>query len=263
MFLHDENGSFAPAGGEPVITAFGHGQSAGGWVADKHPRFLADTTGDGRADIVGFHDDGVWVSLQDEEGTFAEPLYILDDFGVDQGWSTAEEHPRFLISSTDGGAKDIIGFGPQGVVIARGLGDGTFESPKLILNDFGHAQGWTGDKHLRLLTDITGDGTPDIIGFGDEGVWVSHNCGDGRFEQAQLVCRGFGYNNDAGAWRVGHHPRFVTDITGDGRVDIVGFGGSGVYVARNLFRRFKTRYPPKGHHCRSTAAGHQQRRGWL
>jgi hypothetical protein len=36
-------------------------------------------------------------------------------------------------------------------------------------------------------------------------------------------------------------PRFVADITGDGRVDIVGFGGPGVYVARNLFRRFRTR----------------------
>ncbi|MEU7428609.1 FG-GAP-like repeat-containing protein [Streptomyces sp. NPDC040750] len=239
--LQDEEGKFASLAAEPALRAFGHGQSAGGWIADKHPRFLTDTTGDGRADIVGFHDDGVWISLQDDEGTFAEPLYVLDDFGVDQGWSTAEEYPRFLISNTDGGAKDIIGFGPQGVVVARGLGDGTFESPKLVLNDFGHAQGWTGDRHLRLLTDITGDGTPDIIGFGDEGVWVSHNCGDGRFEQAQLVCRGFGYNNDAGAWRVGHHPRFVADITGDGRVDIVGFGGLGVYVARNLFRRFRTR----------------------
>jgi hypothetical protein len=92
-----------------------------------------------------------------------------------------------------------------------------------------------------LLTDVNGDGNPDIVGFGDEGVWVSHSSGDGQFEQAQLVCRGFGYNDDAGAWRVGHHPRFLADITGDGRVDIVGFGGPGVYVARNLYRRFRTR----------------------
>lgn len=64
---------------------------------------------------------------------------------------------------------------------------------------------------------------------------------DGQFEQAQLVCRGFGYNENAGGWRTDRHPRFLTDITGDGRVDIVGFGGPGVHVARNLFRRFKTR----------------------
>ncbi|MER5820779.1 VCBS repeat-containing protein, partial [Streptomyces mirabilis] len=239
--LQDEDGTFAPIGDEPVLTAFGHDEEAGGWLADKHPRFLADTTGDGRLDIVGCHDDGVWVSLQDEDGTFADPLYVLDDFGTDQGWSSVEEHPRFLLKTTADGELDIVGFGPQGVVVARGRGDGTFEPAKLVLNDFGLAQGWASKKHLRLLADTTGDGNPDIVGFGDEGVWVSHNRGDAQFEQAQLVCRGFGYNEDAGAWRVDRHPRFLADVTGDGRVDIVGFGGPGVYVARNLFRRFRTR----------------------
>ncbi|MDQ0791631.1 FG-GAP-like repeat-containing protein [Streptomyces sp. B1I3] len=239
--LQDEDGTFAPVIGEPTLKAFGHGEEAGGWLADKHPRFLADTTGDGRADIVGFHDDGLWISLQDEDGKFADPLYILDDFGTDQGWTSVEEYPRFLASTTDGGALDVVGFGPQGVTVARGRGDGTFEPSKLVLNDFGHAQKWTSKKHLRYLADVTGDGNPDIVGFGDEGVWVSHNRGDGQFAQAQLVCRGFGYNDDVGAWRVDSHPRFLADITGDGRVDIVGFGGPGVYVARNLFRRFRTR----------------------
>lgn len=86
-----------------------------------------------------------------------------------------------------------------------------------------------------------GGGVEEIVGFGDEGVWVSQNRGDGRFDQAQLVCRGFGYNDVAGAWRVDRHPRYLADITGDGRVDIIGFGGPGVYVARNLYRRFRTR----------------------
>ncbi|MFF5654112.1 FG-GAP-like repeat-containing protein [Streptomyces collinus] len=239
--LQDEEGKFAPLTAEPVLQAFGHEEKAGSWLADKHPRCLVDTTGDGCVDIVGFHDDGVWVSLQDEDGTFAEPLYVLDDFGVDQGWKSIEEHPRLVITTSGGGAVDIVGFGPHGVVVARGRGDGTFEPPQLVLNDFGLSQGWTGKKHLRFLTDVTGDGNPDIVGFGDEGVWVSHNQGDGRFEQAQLVCRGFGHNEDAGAWRVDRHPRFLVDITGDGRVDIVGFGGPGVYVARNLHRRFRTR----------------------
>ncbi|MFI5652433.1 RICIN domain-containing protein [Streptomyces anulatus] len=239
--LQDEEGTFAPLADEPALRAFGHGEEAGGWLADKHPRFLADTTGDGRLDIVGCHDDGLRVSLQDEEGAFSEPLYVLDDFGVDQGWSSIDEHPRFPVRTTSGGSLDIVGFGPQGVVVARGRGDGTFEPSQLVLNDYGRAQGWTGEKHLRLLADVTGDGNPDIVGFGNEGVWVSHNSGDGRFEQAQLVCRGFGYNEDAGGWRVDRHRRFLTDITGDGRVDIVGFGGPGVHVARNLFRRFRTR----------------------
>ncbi|KOG76081.1 Ricin B lectin, partial [Streptomyces varsoviensis] len=239
--LQDEEGKFAPVADEPVLRAFGHGEEAGGWRVDKHPRFLADTTGNGRTDLVGCHDDGVWVSLHNEDGTFAEPLYVLDSFGADQGWTSVEEHPRFLIRSTSDGATDLVGFGPQGVVISRGRGDGTFEPAELVLNDFGARQGWTGKKHLRILADVTGDGTPDIVGFGDEGVWVSHNRGEGRFDQAQLVCRGFGYGDDAGAWRIDRHPRFLADVTGDGRLDIVGFGGPGVYVARNLYRRFRTR----------------------
>jgi hypothetical protein len=28
----------------------------------KHPRFVTDLTGDGRADIIGFGDDGIWVA---------------------------------------------------------------------------------------------------------------------------------------------------------------------------------------------------------
>ncbi|MES9499887.1 FG-GAP-like repeat-containing protein [Streptomyces koyangensis] len=239
--LQDEDGKFAPLSDEPALRAFGHAEDAGGWRADRHPRFLTDTTGDGRLDLVGCHDDGVWVSLQDEDGTFAEPLYVLDEFGVEQGWSSVTEHPRFLLATTPDGPADLVGFGPQGVVAARGRGDGTFGPARLVLNDFGQAQGWTGARHPRLLADVTGDGLLDIVGFGDEGVWVAHGRGEGRFEQAQFVCRGFGHADDAGAWRVGRHPRFLADVTGDGRLDLVGFGGPGVYVARNLFRHFRTR----------------------
>ena len=41
-----------------VVNNFGY--DAGGWRVDRHPRFLADTTGDGRADIVGFGNAGVY-----------------------------------------------------------------------------------------------------------------------------------------------------------------------------------------------------------
>ncbi|MFB7558682.1 hypothetical protein [Streptomyces brevispora] len=44
--------------GELLLKAFGHGKQVGGWVADKHPRLLVDTTGDGRLDIVGCYDGG-------------------------------------------------------------------------------------------------------------------------------------------------------------------------------------------------------------
>ena len=52
------NGTFEAPG--LLVTNFGY--DAGGWRVDQHPRFLADTNGGGRADIVGFGNAGVWVS---------------------------------------------------------------------------------------------------------------------------------------------------------------------------------------------------------
>jgi hypothetical protein len=40
-----------------------YGYDAGGWRVDQHLRFLADTSGDGRADIVGFGNAGVYVTV--------------------------------------------------------------------------------------------------------------------------------------------------------------------------------------------------------
>ena len=60
-------------------------------------------------------------------------------------------------------------------------------------------------------------------------MYVSRAHGDGTFAAPQLVVDNFGY--DAGGWRVDQHPRFLADITGDGRADIVGFGNAGVDVS--------------------------------
>lgn len=35
----------------------------GGWLVERHPRFLADVNGDGKQDVVGFGDAGVYLSL--------------------------------------------------------------------------------------------------------------------------------------------------------------------------------------------------------
>jgi hypothetical protein len=49
----------------------------------KHPRFLADLTGNGRADIVGFGDAGVWTALSNGDGTFQEPHFVVANFGYE------------------------------------------------------------------------------------------------------------------------------------------------------------------------------------
>jgi hypothetical protein len=75
-----------------------------------------------------------------------------------------------------------------------------------VVADLGYNQGWRVDQHPRFLADITGDGRADIVGFGNDGVWVALSQGNGTFSAPQLVIGNFGYN--AGGWRVSLHPRF-------------------------------------------------------
>ncbi len=230
VWVSRNNGDGTFQGPQLVVGTFGY--DAGGWRVDRHPRFLADVTGDGRADIVGFGNAGVWVSRNNGDGTFQGPQLVVGTFGYDAGGWRVDRHPRFLADVTGDGRADIVGFGNAGVWVSRNNGDGTFQAPQLVVGTFGYdAGGWRVDRHPRFLADVTGDGRADIVGFGNAGVWVSRNNGDGTFQAPQLVVGTFGY--DAGGWRVDRHPRFVVDITGDGRADIVGFGNAGVWVSLN------------------------------
>jgi hypothetical protein len=54
-----------------VLSAFG---SAAGWSSqNRNPRLVADINNDGNADIVGFGNDGVTVSLANGTGGFMAP----------------------------------------------------------------------------------------------------------------------------------------------------------------------------------------------
>ena len=181
-----------------VLADFGY--EGGGWQPDRHPRFLADLTGNGHADIIGFGNRGVCVALGNGDGTFEESRLVLADFGYEGGGWQLDRHPRFLADLTGNGHADIIGFGNRGVCVALGNGDGTFEESRLVLADFGYeGGGWQPDRHPRFLADLTGNGHADIIGFGNRGVCVALGNGDGTFEESRLVLADFGY--EGGGWR--------------------------------------------------------------
>jgi len=116
-----------------VIDNFAY--SAGGWRVDRHPRFLADLTGDGRADIVGFGDAGVYIALSNGDGSFQPIRRVIDNFAYSAGGWRVERHPRFLADLMGDRRADIVGFGDAGV-----------------------AGGWRVDRHPRFLADLTGDG---------------------------------------------------------------------------------------------------------
>jgi M6 family metalloprotease-like protein len=228
VYVSTSNGDGTFAQPKLVVPNFAY--DAGGWRVDMHPRFMADVTGDGRSDIVGFGNPGAWVSLALSDGTFSPPVLGVDNYGFVAGGWRVDQHPRLLADTTGDGRADIVGFGWAGAYVSTSNGDGTFAQPQLVVNNFGYdAGGWRVDKHPRMMADVTGDGRADIVGFGDAGVWVSLAQPDGSYAAPVLGVNNYGYS--AGGWRVEQHPRFLADTTGDGRADIIGFGNAGVYVS--------------------------------
>ena len=216
----------------PIFVVANFGYNAGNWRVDKHPRFLARLTHDSSADIVGFGDDGVWVSINNGNGTFQAPQFAIANFGYNAGGWRVEKHPRFLADVTGDGTDDVVGFGTAGVWTSHNTGGGSFGPLQKVIDNFAYeAGGWRVEKHPRFLADLTGDGRADVVGFGTHGVWVSLNNGDGTFGAVHKVIDNFAY--EAGGWRVEKHPRFLADLTGDGRADVVGFGTHGVWVSLN------------------------------
>ncbi|MGB9929496.1 MAG: FG-GAP repeat domain-containing protein, partial [Methanosarcina sp.] len=118
-----------------VLNSFGY--EAGGWRIEKHPRFLTDLTGDRHADIIGFADAGVYVSLNNGDRTFKPAKLVLNTFGYEAGGWRIEKHPRFLADLTGNGRPDIVGFADAGVYVSFNNGDGTFKPAKLVLDKFG------------------------------------------------------------------------------------------------------------------------------
>ncbi|SCG79626.1 FG-GAP repeat domain-containing protein, partial [Micromonospora humi] len=102
-------------------------------------RFLADLTGDGKADIVAFGDAGVYTARSQGDGSFAfTPVPALDDFGHAAGDWRVERHPRLVADVTSAGHADLVGFGEAGVLVAVNRGDGTFvPRPLFVIPGFG------------------------------------------------------------------------------------------------------------------------------
>ena len=211
-----------------VLSDFAYG---GGWRIEQHLRFMADIRNIGRADIVGFGDNGVLVSLNKGDGKFTPPKLALEDFGYHAGGWRMDKHLRFLADVNGNGLLDIVGFGDQHVFIAYNNGDGTFQPVKPVLADFCYDNGWRVPHHPRFVADMTGDGKLDLVGFADDGVFVAFNNGDGTFQSAHKVLNDF--SRKSGGWFVEKYPRVIADLTGNGCGDIIGFGEAGVFVAIN------------------------------
>jgi len=228
-----------------------------GWPDDNaYPRGLADVNGDGLLDLVGFGSTGVRVALNTGSGFSGDQPWSTY-FGANTGWTTGNINPRMLVDVNGDGLPDIVGFGSGGVGIALNTGAG-FATVQDWSFDFGTNQGWSDNTaYPRTLIDVNGDGLPDILGFGGDGVYVALNTGSSSFGAMTKWNAGFGA---AAGWSgtvsngnpvrgliippsSNPQPRMVIDVNGDGLPDIVGIGSAGARVALNTGTSFAPDQP--------------------
>lgn len=153
---------------------FSYNAEAGEWRVEKHPRVMADVNNDKRADIVGFHDEGVFVSLS-TGANFTKPTLWVTDFGLDAGDLQVDRHPRTMADVNGDGLADVVGFGNRGMFVALSTGT-KFLHRGLLYRHFSYDQeagGWSVNEYLRTMADINGDGYADIVGFDNDGVWIA------------------------------------------------------------------------------------------
>ena len=202
--------------------SYGYSAAAGGWRGDQHPRMLADVNNDRMADIVGFGNSYVYVSLS-TGSVFTPPQKWSTQFTANTGWNMTD-HVRTVADVTGDGRADIVGFGNSSVYVAESTGT-SFKTAEVWRTGFTkNSGGWLVSQHPRMVADVDDDGKADIVGFGASKVYVAFSDGD-SFGAAQTWTTDF-----ITSWSTTKHIRTVGDVTGDDKVDIVGFADAGVMV---------------------------------
>lgn len=230
LIVFADNGTYVAANQEnkfgtltQIVADFGSqnlvdsesGEFFGGNDSD-YPRFVADVTGNGAADIIAFGHTEIYVAVNDGEGNFSgRQTWLSDD-------------------AEGNGANFVAGTAYAELVLGVGWGPESY---------------W-GAQYPRGVADVNGNGRADIWAIGEHGVyvaWAADINDDGQadhFENLNSVWvyeskwRHNGENDTAyqqftpyRGWERGVHPRVFGDVNGNGRADLVGFGENAVFVA--------------------------------
>ncbi len=161
----------------------------------------------------------------------SEPL--SQDFSAPV-WSNFNSYPRQIGDVNGDGRDDIVGFGGDGKTHVALSDGGRFLPSTPWIAEF--SSGWTSfNSYPRLLGDVNGDGRDDIVGFGGDGKTHVALSDGGRFLPSTPWIAEF----SSGWTSFNSYPRLLGDVNGDGRDDIVGFGGDGkTHVALSDGGRF-------------------------
>lgn len=200
-----------------------------GWRNNRNVRTMGDVNGDGKADVVGFGTKGVYVAFSTGNGFTDGQLLLKGSFCNEDGWEV-NKNPRLMADVNGDGKDDIIGFGTKGVYVAFSTGNGFAPDQLILSGKFCRTDGWERGNMVRTVADVNGDGKSDIVGFGEQGVFVALSTGNSFADMKLLYENGF---NPKQGWNNSMHVRTLGDINGDKKSDIVGFGINGVIIAKS------------------------------
>jgi hypothetical protein len=167
---------------------------------------MADFNGDGKLDIAVSNENSntITVFLNNGDGTFKDPIATtvqtngaLNIGAIVTGDFNEDGKPDLVVATIAGGQSNLV---------LLGKGDGTFQETGSIPNSFGFFQ--------AKAVDVNGDKHLDIVAGANGNLSVALGKGDGTFGSANFLPNGPLFNSDMGI--------DVGDVTGDGKLDIVG-----------------------------------------
>ena len=194
------------------------------WTVQDYVRTVGDVNGDGKDDLVGFGKDGVYIAPSTGNG-FDPISRWTQAFDLAHLW-TVQDYVRTVGDVNGDGKDDLVGFGKDGVYIALSTGNG-FDPISRWTQSFDLSHGWTVSQFVRTVGDVNGDGKDDLVGFGQDGVYVATSTRT-TFDPISRWTTSFDLSH---GWTVAQYARTVGDVNGDGKADLVGFGTDGVYIA--------------------------------
>lgn len=205
------------------------------WTPQNSQVYLADVNGNGKSDIIAFKDSEVYVARVKNAHFHKKELWASNYLPTgDNQWTPAMT--RLVGDVTGNGKAELIAVTNDGVYVSESQGVAFKEMAKWS-DEFATDHGWDASKHLFSIVDVNGNGLADLAAFGDDGLYVAYSNGD-HFAPIEKVTSQFGLHsviedgsNDVFAQQLNLTNRFLADVNGDGRADVVVYGRRGIYAS--------------------------------
>jgi hypothetical protein len=224
------------------------------WNTTYDSAFMVDVNNDDYPDFVHAKRNGARkMTVYTSNGaSLGHSVAIVNTNDWTTNYPDRNNYP-IVASDIDGdGCTDLVLYGVASTYSLKADCDGTFSRwdgvetgtwTDLLPGAFAYNNGWRTELHVRDMVDLNNDGLPDAIGFANASVPVAINTstpGNVSFEPFTTWSTQFVANQGwamektlSGRLWYNIHPRYLTDVDGDGYTDVVGYARAGAYVLIN------------------------------